>query len=399
MITSDQLAGTHHQYRLKGWYRSFLLIMGAPAISGAIVFTYLASRGANTALPVFMTGIFLFAGIYLIALATRSRVVIEGNRLEIRGAFTDRSADLSEIRGRRSISSRNGKYTQIYLNNGRKSLTLSNLFDHDDVFDRWFRRVPDLDQQDREAILDKISQDQSLGATPQDRLAALSQAKTNSMFALAIAAVATIAANWGIPALYLVFATVLALVPVVLAVMLHRAPLLYTVFRRKGDPRAELLYALIVCSFGILIRARAIRFVSLHTVGLVIVILVLAYMGAFYHSLFESSSPSRTFFALLLFGMLYGYGLVATADAVEDGSTPAHFVVHVVGKHYTTGRSRSFYLELEPWGPVQSPNSLSVSQTIYDKAQPGDQICLELRPGRLNVPWYTQVSCSAAPLE
>ena len=97
--------------------------------------------------------------------------------------------------------------------------------------------------------------------------------------------------------------------------------------------------------------------------------------------------------------MLYGYGLVATADAVEDGSTPTHFVVHVISKHYSTGRSRSFYLVLEPWGPVQTSNNLGVSQTIYEKAQPGDQVCIDLRPGRLNVPWYTQVSCSGPLIE
>ena len=172
--------------------------------------------------------------------------------------------------------------------------------------------------------------------------------------------------------------------PVALAVLLHRSPLLYTVFKRKEDPRAELLYALIVSSFGLLIRARGIHFVSLQSVGVVIALLTLVYIAAFYHSFFESSSPTRTFFALLLFGMLYGYGAVVVADAVGDESTPTRYVVHVVGKHYTTGRSRSYYLSLEPWGPVQQPNNLGVSKTIYDKASPGDQICLELSPGRLN---------------
>ena len=181
--------------------------------------------------------------------------------------------------------------------------------------------------------------------------------------------------------------------------MIHRSPLLYTVFRRKDDPRAELLYALIVAGFGLMIRARGIHFVSLQSVGVVIAFLTFAYIGAFYHSLFESPSPARTFFALLLFGMLSSYGLVVVADAVGDESTPTRYVVHVVGKHYTTGRSRSFYLELEPWGPVEQPSSLGVSKAIYDKASAGDQVCLELRPGRLNAAWYTQVPCSAAPLD
>src|SRR5262249_29136188 len=109
--------------------------------------------------------------------------------------------------------------------------------------------------------------------------------------------------------------------------------------------------------------------------------------------LFEGISFMRTFFALLLFGTLYGYGVVVAADAVGDESTPAQYSVHVIGKHYTSGRSRSFYLDLEPWGPVQRQNSIGVSKTDYDKAAPGDKVCLELRPGRLNRAWYTEVSC------
>src|SRR5205814_3166782 len=122
-----------------------------------------------------------------------------------------------------------------------------------------------------------------------------------SIFALVIAFAAAVAANYGVPSLYLSFSIALALVPVALAILLHRSPLLYTVFKRREDPRAELLYALIVCSFGLLIRAHGIHFVSLQSVGLIIALLTLAYVAAFYHSFFESTSPTRTFFAMLLF--------------------------------------------------------------------------------------------------
>jgi hypothetical protein len=399
MSISEQMVTTRHEYRMKAWYRSFLLILGSPAVAGGIVMCALALRGTNMALPMVLTAVFFGFGIYLIALAMRSRVIIEGNRIEIRGAFTDRFADLNEIEGLRTVSSRNREYTQLYLNSGRGTLTLSNYFDRDKVFDTWMRKVADLDKRDHDQLLEKISQREDLGGTPQDRLAALAQAKTYSMFALVIAIAAAVAANYGIPALYVPFSVALASVPIVLAFMIHRSPLLYTVFRRKEDPRAELLYALIVTSFGLLIRARGVHFVSLQSIGVVIAFLTLAYIAAFYHSFFEGPSPTRTFFALLLFGMLASYGVVVVGDAVGDESTPTRYVVHVVGKHYTTGRSRSYYLTLEPWGPVEQPNSLGISKTAYDKASPGDQVCLELRPGRLNAAWYTQVPCSNAPFD
>jgi hypothetical protein len=262
MNTAEQAIGMRREYRMKGWYRAFLLIMGAPAVSGGIVMCALALKSASFAFPLLVTALFLGFGIYLIALGSRSRIVLDGSRIEIRGAFTDRSADASEVEGYRTISSRNGKYTQIYLINGRRPMSFSNLFERDSTFDSWFRKVPNLDKRDRDALLEKISNEQELGATPQDRLNALAQAKTNSILAIVVAVAAAIAANWGIPALYVLFSFVLVLVPIALAVMLHRAPLLYTVFKRKADPRSELLYALIAASFGLLIRARAdqIRF-------------------------------------------------------------------------------------------------------------------------------------------
>ena len=394
MSTSERISASRHEYRVKPWCRSLFLILGAPAIAGGIVMCALARKGANTALPVVMTAVFLFFGIYLIALAMRSRVVIDGNRIEIRGAFTDRFADLNEIEGYRTVSSRNGKYTQFYLNSGRRSLTLANHFDHDSAFDSWMRKVPDLDKRDRDRLLEKISHQDELGSTPQQRLATLSLAKTYSIFALVIAVAAGVAANYGIPALYLPFSIAVALVPITLAILIHRSPILYVVFKRKDDPRAELLYALIAASFGLLIRARGVHFVSVQSIGVVIAVLTLAYIAAFYHSFFESSSPTRVFFALLLFGILYSYGVVVVADAVGDESTPTHYVVHVLSKHYTTGRSRSYYLVLEPWGPLKQANNLGVSKSLYDKATPGDQACVELHPGRLSAAWYTQVSCS-----
>ncbi len=399
MNTSEQMSFSRHEYRMKAWYRSLFLILGAPSIAGGVILGSVAPRSSNAALPALMSAIIFFFGIYLAALAFRSRVIIDGSRIEIRGAFTDRFADLNQIEGYRTISSRNGKYTQFYLNNGRRTLTLANHFDHDAAFDSWIRKVPDLDKRDRDSILEKISQQDDLGSTPQQRLAALSQAKTYGIFALVIASAAGIAANYGIPALLLPFSIALALVPVSLAILLHRSPLLYTVFKRKDDPRAELLYALIASSFGLLIRARGIHFVSLQSISILVALITLAYLAAFYHSFFESPYPTRTFFALVLFAVLYSYSTVAVADALGDQSASTRYVASVVGKHYTTGRSRSFYLDLEPWGPMPQATSLGVSKTIYDKSSPGDQVCLELRNGRLNAAWYTQIPCFPAPLD
>ncbi len=131
---------------------------------------FLASKASRMPLPYIMIAVFLFFGVYLIALAMRSRVIIDGNRLEIRGAFADYYADVSEIEGYRTISSRNGNYTKFNLRGGRRPITLSLHFEKDESFDQWIGKIPDLDKRDRDRILEKISQQEDLGSSPQERL-------------------------------------------------------------------------------------------------------------------------------------------------------------------------------------------------------------------------------------
>jgi hypothetical protein len=60
---------------------------------------------------------------------------------------------------------------------------------------------------------------------------------------------------------------------------------------------------------------------------------------------------------------------------VLDGSQPTTSNVVVAEKHVRRGRSTSYYLDLPPWGPLDEPNSIKVSQAVYDSTAPGQQVC------------------------
>jgi len=100
---------------------------------------------------------------------------------------------------------------------------------------------------------------------------------------------------------------------------------------------------------------------------------------------------------VLFFASFYGYGLIVVADTLADTSKSDTYSVPVIGKHTTSGRSTSYYLDLEPWGPIEGKNEISVSSTIYDQVSRGDQICLGLHQGRLRAPWYQLTDCPAEP--
>ncbi len=279
METLEHSTTTRHEYRMKGWQQTILVVIGAAGILGALAILAATFGDSGRSAPLLLVVFIAAFGIFMLSSALRSRLIIDRDHIEVRGAIREWSAESSEITGFRRISSRNGSFIKFYLKDGRGTRTMSDSFAIDDTWRAWLRKIPDLDKNDRDALLNEISQQQELGATPEERLATLSQAKTSSIFALVVACAAAVALNFGPPILQVPFAIVLALVPVALALMLHRAPLLYSVFKRKSDPRAELCYALIAVSFGFLLRNRGVHLVSLRPLGLLIVFVAFAYFA------------------------------------------------------------------------------------------------------------------------
>jgi uncharacterized protein (DUF697 family) len=386
-----------HDYGLKGWLKVFYLVI---SVTSAGYSLYICLTSAETHIDFFfvsLAGLLAILGAFFASIALRSRLVIDRDHIEVRGAFRERSAELNEIEGYRTIRDRNGSYTKFYLKQGHGTITMSNYFATDDDFRSWLQQITDLDLRDRDALLTEISEQQDLGATSDERLATLSRAQTTSILALVVAIAAAAAVNFGEPILQAPFAVALSLVPVALAMLMQRSPLLYSVFKRKSDPRAELSFALIVTSFGFLFRNRGIHLVSIEPLLIIIAVVALAYCAAFVQSSSQSTSPIGTVIALLLFAGMYSYGVAVAADSLADHSKASTFAVEVTGKRISRGRSTTYYLRLAPWGPMDSPNEISVSRATYDGFVPGQQLCISLHQGRLHAPWYRAVSCSAQP--
>ena len=393
----QQVSGNRHIYRVKAWQRWLYLLLGAAMGLGGIFVVGITKSetdplaGLLASLPLVAVGVFLFA------MALRSRIVIEGSRIEVRNVFGEKTADLSQIEGFRTVSSRNGSYTFLYLKENRGKISFSNFFDTDDDYRAWFQQVTDLDKRDRDAVLEEISRDTELGATPEERLAALKQAKTLSIVALVVTIAAAAGVNLDIEALHLPSAWVLALAPVVALLLVQRSPLLYAFFKRKTDPRAEISFLLMAAGFGLLIRCRGVEMVSIRPLLNFIVPIVLVFSAMLFNSVRKSSSVFGAILGVLVFASFYGYGLIVVANSLADSSTTTTYSVEVIDKHATHGRSTSYYLVLEPWGPVEGRNEISVSSTIYEQVSRGDQICLGLHQGRLHAPWYHLADCPAEP--
>jgi hypothetical protein len=388
-----------HEYPLKASSRIFLLPLGILFVILALFFgtTVRVSTG-NGATPALMVMLFAGLGVYMLAQLTRARLVIDGTRIEVRGAFTTKSADRSEIEGIRTVSTRNGSYTQLVLKPGMGTINVPRSFDTDEAYRLWFRAIPDLDQINRRQILDEIEQNAELGGTPEERLAALATAKTWGVFLTIVAGVAAVGTAFAPEDFRVVPACVLVLLPIAAVLLLTRSPLLYAVFKPKSDPRAELVYILMLSGFGLMVSAGKVSFVSFKPLLYVIVPVCALYLAALMSAARRGASRPGTWIALLFFAGMYSFGVGVAMDALGDRGQAETYAAQVVGKHVSHGRSTSYSLILSAWGPFESTNRMNVNASTYGSVDIGGRICLSLHPGNLHIPWYQTTDCHGLQL-
>src|SRR5579863_4584552 len=101
------------EYPLGGWQRGFSLVIGLIAAGGGVLLIYTSLTKPNGGSLLFMAIVPIAFGVYLLATALRSRLVIDGTRVEVHYGFSEKTADLSEIEGYRTISTRNGSFWQL----------------------------------------------------------------------------------------------------------------------------------------------------------------------------------------------------------------------------------------------------------------------------------------------
>jgi hypothetical protein len=388
---------SRHEYLLAAWKRALFVILGTLLTGGGIFFGFGTPSSTNATISVVSTMFFLFGGIYTIAYALLARVVIEGSRIQVRGAFREQSADLTDIDGYRTVSSRNGTYTQLCLKHGQGSISLSNSFETDGDYRAWFHQLTDLDKRDRDLMLDEIAREEALGSSPNERLGTLSTARNWSVAILVVTIAVAVALNFADPDLRIPAAIALALAPIAVLILIRRAPLLYTVMKPRSDPRADLGMILIVAGFGLLTRERGVHLVAQQPILMIAVAITLAYTAGLYSSIQSGNAFIGRLIGLLFFIGIYSHGLVVLANSLPDQSQATSFTTSVIGKHVSHGgRSTSYVLELAPSGPLRDRSNLSVSSREYAHTTIGDQVCLLLHQGTLGSQWYERIACSTS---
>jgi hypothetical protein len=390
--------GNCREYRMKGWKRAVFLILGLAALlAGTVVLiaASLAVSGADWAVSLMLAAVLLAVGSFWLAFALRTHLAIDGTHIEIRDTFKTRTVELSEIEGFRTHLSRYGSFKRLCVKGGRGTLTVNRSLDTDEAFRAWLEQLPDLNERDKQAILEEIAGKAHLGANPEERLHSLKEARRWNLCGLLVTAAAALGLSFGTFSLQMTSAAMLAIAPLAVLLVVNRLPLLFSVFKQRSDPRQDLALILLLAGVGLDFGCSGPQLLSLRPLSGVLVLVALAYAAAFYRFARKNSSLRSSVVGSLFCAALYSYGFAVAADTLPDSSRFTPYAAMVTGKHESHGRSNNYYLELTPWGPLQTTNRLSVSVLRYDKFKAGDTICLGLHAGALAAPWYAPIACPA----
>ncbi|HEX4311550.1 MAG TPA: hypothetical protein VHZ25_16080 [Acidobacteriaceae bacterium] len=391
MASSAQMAMGRREYPLRTGQRALYLFLAVIFIGMAVLFFAANHSGPVTLPTMFAPAMFGVAGLYLALVALRSKLVTDGTRVTVQGAMRTQEFDMNQVEGYRTFRNRYQSYQVICLNGGG---TIS-LMKYGAGMDEWLAGLKDLDAQDRDQLLEKIDQDQELGATPEERRGALASAKRLTFAVCAVDVAAVAALIWGPVPYRLMAMTVAALAPAAAAYILYKQPLLYAMFRTRRDPRADVNLVLIISGFGLLFSAIDVNFISPAQLLPFFAVGTIASLALFYSAARKNPRFAATLVGLCVLSALYGWGLAASADTVADRSVSRTYTAQVLGGHVSRGsRSTTYYLELAPWGPDAAVDmQMKVSAGTYAATRPGQVICLALHAGALHSPWYEMVPC------
>jgi hypothetical protein len=140
-----------HVYQLKWWVQLWYLALGV--LIGGIGFVYIIAQttsGDWVGSPdsrVSMLSVFLpVLGCYFVALALRSRVVLDATTISVRGAILEKSAKLCDIKGYLITETRYASYWRLELKDNIGTISIMRSFDVDDDFRTLLSHMKNLEE-------------------------------------------------------------------------------------------------------------------------------------------------------------------------------------------------------------------------------------------------------------
>lgn len=359
-------------------------------------------QGLNVPISPVLMGIdvlFSLLMLYFLWWSFTAKVTLRADAIEETPPFASRLLRTNDIKGWCRLPKGGGV---LIAPNSGVPLTISKESYHPDrYFDAWLAKLPDLKQVEEQEEEARVRNDPSLGATPDQRVAANALRK----------------GHFGKVNLGLVFASI---------IVFYLGLLVNSAFQPAAFAAAALPWCCLVLAhvykdqWTRSVRSNSAVAIIVHMMMPTLMLLILASSRAdLVHASDVFAPGALTGLPLLLatavvmantvasvrqkllglhmlaaLAWLYGGSLLALGNRVLDQAPPQVLRTHIAGRHMTGGKGGpSYYLELAGWGSEPGGTNLQVGSGSYLSAHRGDPVCMAAYPGRFGLQWMHSIDC------
>jgi hypothetical protein len=384
------------RYRTALGWRIFAWIFLPPMLAGGVALLVMPFVGDE--FEAFVAAIFVAVGLGLVALCVYgmadlliSYVDVDDQKVTEKSPFGTKTLLLSEIKGVRQDKN----YTHLVPKDpAKKKIKISTYVGkHRDLLE-WLaaKGFDDLDVVESIREQEQILASEEFGATTAEREARLAEAR---QWAKVVNFVGIGAFVWAlfIPQPYLVCILVNMAVPLAALVVIWFFRGLIRFDTRPNTAYPSVLFGLVAPGFGLAIRAVADFNILDHDSIWKYVIMLAVTLGVLYFAIGNEFDLKKTKDKLALGSFVlmmaaYSYGALILINCLFDKSQGQTFEAVVVSKEINSGKSTTYYLHLEPWGPRVEEERVSVAKQDFDSAEPGEKVRLHLFEGLVGTKWF-----------
>lgn len=372
----------------KGW--KFLTYIFSPLMIGLFGWTFwVLLMGDNTWLfvlmiPVCVGMILLF--IYAMHDAAKGAIILTDEAIIHYDIFGAKKLSLDKIKGIRL-----DEHYLIFESDDKKKIKVSRYLTHVNSLITWgYEHFPDLDDVAKVTSEMEILSNEEFGITPEQREAQLATARRVCKY---LNNGAWLLAAWIIfyPKPYEVAALVLCIYPIILIGVGYVFPKLIQYDDDEKTAYPSVTLALAITSLSLMLRIlfdyNLLEYDTLWIyISLMAIVLMFGYllpMGVKVNSFY------RVFLLTLvaLFMLSYSFGLYVFTNCLLDKSSGKVFTTTLADKRISTGKTTTYYLELNPWEDRKVIEDVKVSKEFYESFEVGDSIQVTQYAGALNTPW------------
>jgi len=388
-------------YRISLGWTVVILACGAVLTIGALFglayFSARPTQGAAAAgFLIALCTVFFCLGLYSVLCSLQYRVTLEADRIEIVEPLRRRALRREEIRGLRVLPGGYGIVILVLIPKGAgiKALKIPLMLKTDDSFRTWFSDMANLDAQEALESKDELASTFYLELPPQERFRRIERLRQLGAW-MNGGTIALIFGSFALPDPGHVMLAALVVLPWVAICLVARFQPLYRFAGGRNDERVDLTLPLMVP--GVILTWDALF--TLNTLEWQGPVMLACAGGLALTGVAARIDPwfRHQRWGVLLIGLFacaYGYGTTMELNALTDGSPPQVHRVRVLGKHEDeSSHVSTWYLTLEPWGPVADSEDVSVSKAQYRLTKPGDTVCVPLKSGALKIAWYRVETC------